>query len=102
MNAMLYRPGNDEPIAVLDNVDLFSLNDNHERSPERVYFQTKQLGTGKKQIELVRDERMTLKLEDGRTCGVLLQHSSLNAKGESVGVLRVLDNFTSEVNAEDT
>jgi hypothetical protein len=45
-------------------------------------------------VEMERDSKMTLKLEDGRTCNVLLQHSSLDSKGNAVGVLRVLGDFS--------
>jgi hypothetical protein len=44
-------------------------------------------------LELHRDEKMTLKLEDGRVANVLLQHASLDMKGQHVGVLRVLGGF---------
>lgn len=91
MNAMLYLPGKDEPIAVLDHVDVVRMNDNHKLSPERVFFRTRRFGSGKKMIELFRDAKFTLKLSDGRTCDVLVQHSSLDSKGQAVGVLRVLD-----------
>ncbi len=96
MNAMLYMPGQEKPIAVLDHVDVVSMNDNHKLSPDRVFFRTRRLGTTKKMIELVRDERLTLKLDDGRTCNVLLQHSSLDSEGQTVGVLRVLDSLSVE------
>jgi hypothetical protein len=96
MNAMLYSPGKDEPVAVLDDVSVVSLNDNHKVSPERVYFSTKKLGTGKKLLELIRDEKMTLKLDDGRTGSVLLQHTCVDSEGKSVGVLRVLDSLQVE------
>ena len=42
-------------------------------------------------VELFRDEKMTLELNDGRSCNVLMQHTCIDAKGEFVGVLRVLD-----------
>ncbi|MFN2204256.1 MAG: hypothetical protein ACK2UO_23905 [Caldilineaceae bacterium] len=96
MNAMLYTPGKDEPIAVLDDVNVVSMNDNHSASPERVFFSTKKLGTGKKLLELIRDEKMTLKLDDGRTGSVLLQHSCVDSEGKSVGILRVLDSLQAE------
>jgi hypothetical protein len=45
-------------------------------------------------VEMDRDSKMLLKLEDGRICNVLLQHSSIDSKGNAVGVLRVLDGLT--------
>ncbi len=96
MNAMLYMPGKDEPIAVLDHVDVVTMNDNHVLSPERVFFRTRVLGNTKKMIELLRHEKMTLKLADGRSGDVLLQHTSLDSVGQSVGVLRVLGSLDAE------
>lgn len=96
MNAMLYTPGKEEPIAVLDHVDVVTMNDNHTDSLQRVFFRTRRLGTGKKMIELVRDHKMTLRLADGRSGSVLLQHTSLDSEGQSVGVLRVLDSLDTE------
>lgn len=91
MNAMLYLPGKDKPIAVLDHVDVVTMNDNHAHAPDRIFYRTRRFGDGKKMIELFRDAKMTLKLSDGRTCSVLIQHSSLDSKGQFVGVLRVLE-----------
>jgi len=96
MKAMLYMPGKTEPVAVLDHVDVVQLNDNHKPAPERIFFRTRQLNASKTMVELHRDRKMTLKLDDGRTCNVLLQHQSLDSKGSAVGVLRVLDRLSSE------
>ena len=41
-------------------------------------------------VELHRDRKMTIKLEDGRSGPALITHASLDAKGQFVGVLRVL------------
>ena len=96
MKAMLYMPGKAEPVAVLDHVDVVQLNDNHKPAPERVFFRTRQLNAGKTMAELHRDRKMTLKLDDGRVCNVLLQHQSLDSTGSAVGVLRVLDRLSAE------
>lgn len=96
MKAMLYLPDKSDPVAVLDSVDIVQMNDNHKLSPERIFFRTRRLNAGKTVAELYRDAKMTLKLDDGRTCNVLIQHSSLDAKGEAVGVLRVLDRLDAE------
>jgi hypothetical protein len=100
MNAMLYMPGKDDPIAVLDHVDVVTMNDNHTLSPERVFFRTRRLGNTKKMIELVRDEKLVLKLADGRSGSVLLQHTSLDSKGQSVGVLRVVGSLNPDQTAQ--
>ena len=47
-------------------------------------------------VEMHRDSKMTLKLEDGRTCSVLLQHASMDSTGNAVGVLRVLDGLSDD------
>ena len=91
MKAMLYMPDKAEPVAVFEEVQIVKFNDNHTASPYRINFKSPRLNAGKTMIELHRDRRMTLKLEDGRSCHVLLQHSSLDSKGNAVGVLRVLD-----------
>ncbi len=96
MKAMLYMPGKTEPVAVFDHVDVVRMNDNHTAAPERIFFRSRQLNAGKTMVELHRDRKMTLKLDDGRTCSVLIQHSSLDAKGGAVGVLRVLGDLSAE------
>lgn len=90
MKAMLYLVGKDEPAAVLDEVTLVQFNDNHKISPVRVSFKSSKLNAGKTMTEMHRHEKMQLRLEDGRTAEVLLQHSSLDMQGNAVGVLRVL------------
>ncbi len=96
MKAMLYLPDQSDPVAVLDHVEIVQLNDNHKLAPERIFYRSQRLSAGKAMAELHRDAKMTLTLDDGRTCSVLLQHSSLDSKGESVGVLRVLDGLDAE------
>lgn len=91
MKAMLYMPNQADPVAVFEEVDIVKMNDNHLAAPFRITFKSPRLNAGKTMIELHRDTKMTLKLEDGRTCQVLLQHSSLDSQGNAVGVLRVLD-----------
>lgn len=93
MKAMLYMPGNNNPVATFDEVNLVEMNDNHQAAPRRFTYKTQSLNAGKTMIELHRDEKMTLKLDDGRVCSVLLQHSSLDMEGKAVGVLRVLGNL---------
>lgn len=91
MKAMLYMPNKTEPVAVFDEVNIVKFNDNHKAAPIRISYSTTALNAGKTMIELHRDAKMVLKLDDGRTCQVLLQHTSLDSKGRAVGVLRVLD-----------
>ena len=91
MKAMLYLQNKQEPVAVLDSVQIVKMNDNHTAAPYRITYQTARFNTGKAMVEFHRDEKLTLKLEDGRACQVILQHTSLDSKGLSVGVLRVLD-----------
>ena len=91
MKAMLYMPNQADPVAVFEEVAIVKMNDNHLTDPIRITFKSPRLNAGKTMIELHRDARMTLKLEDGRSCQVLLQHSSIDTKGNAVGVLRVLE-----------
>jgi hypothetical protein len=79
-----------EPVAVFDEIELVQMNDNHKAAPYRITYKTKRLNAGKTMLELHRDEKMTLKLEDGRQASVLLQHTSLDMQGNAIGVLRVL------------
>ncbi|HHY57785.1 MAG TPA: hypothetical protein GYA08_20365 [Chloroflexi bacterium] len=90
MKAMLYLAGKEDPAAVLDEVKLIQLNDNHKVSPLRISFKSSKFNAGKTMTELHRHEKMHLRLEDGRSADVLLQHSSLDMQGNAVGVLRVL------------
>jgi hypothetical protein len=90
MKAILYLPGKEEPTAVLDEVNIVTFNDNHKASPVRVSFKTRKFNAGKTMTELHRHEKMQIRFEDGRIADVLLQHSSLDMEGNTVGVLRVL------------
>ena len=90
MKAMLYMQDNDEPVAVLDEAQVISLNDNHKAAPTRISYKSQRLNASKTMIELHRHEKMTVKLDDGRAGQVLLQHSSLDMEGNAVGVLLVL------------
>lgn len=90
MKATLYMTGKQDPVAILDEVQVVEMNDNHRSAPLRITFSSKQLNAGKTMVELHRDTKMRLRLDDGREASVLLQHSSLDSKGNAVGVLRVL------------
>jgi hypothetical protein len=90
MKAMLYMQGQNDPVAVLDEVQIVTMNDNHKAAPQRVLYKARRLNAGKTLLELHRDAQLTLKLEDGRDAPVVLQHSSLDMQGNAVGVLRVL------------
>lgn len=90
MKAMLYLKNKPDPVATLD-VNLIKMNDNHTAAPYRITYKSPGLNAGKTMLELHRDEKMQLKLDDGRACSVLLQHTSLDMEGNAVGVLRVLD-----------
>jgi hypothetical protein len=88
---MLYLPNKQEPVAVLDEVKIVKMNDNHAAFPYRVTYLASRLNAGRTMVELQRDSKMVLKLDDGRTCNVVLQHASMDATGKAAGVLRVLD-----------
>ncbi len=90
MKGMLYFPSQDEPVAVLDDVKLIHYDDNHKAAPARAFYKSSRLNAGRTMLELQRDDRMVLKLDDGSGANVVLQHSSMDADGNSVGVLRVL------------
>ncbi len=90
MKAMLYMQDKKEPVAVLDEVNVVKMNDNHSQSPYRISFSAAKLNAGRTMIELHRDQKMRIRLDDGREANVLLQHSSLDSKGNAVGVLNVL------------
>ncbi len=90
MKAMLYMPGRKEAVAVFDEVDVVEMNDNHKAAPYRVRYKTQRLNASNVMLELHRDSKMMLKLEDGREATVLLQHSSLDMQGNAIGVFRVL------------
>jgi len=90
MKATLYMPDKKDPVAVLDEVQIVKMNDNHLQSPYRINYKSSQLNNGRVMLELYRDRKLTMRLEDGREANVLLQHSSLDSKGNAVGVLRVV------------
>lgn len=90
MKAMLYLRGKEEPAAILDEVKIVTMNDNHKLSPTRVMFKSRKFNAGRTMTELYRDEKMHVRFEDGRSADVLLQHFSLDTEGNTVGVLRVL------------
>jgi hypothetical protein len=91
MKAELYMQEKEDPVALFDEVKVVELNDNHQIAPYRVFYRSQRLNATKVMLELYRYEKMLLKMEDGRQCSVLLQHSSMDVKnGDAVGVLRVL------------
>ena len=90
MKAMLFLNDKEKPVAVLDEVTLVVMNDNHKSSPERITYKSHKLNASDTMIELHRDEKMQIKLEDGRSGSVVLQHTSFDTEGNAVGVLRVL------------
>jgi hypothetical protein len=94
MKAMLLLPNNPDPVSILEEVEIVHFNQaNHPAESIRVTYKSPRLNAGKTMVEMQRDSKMTLRLEDGRSCTVLLQHSSIDSKGNAVGVLRVLDGF---------
>ncbi len=95
MKAVLYMTDNEDPVAVFDNVNVVKMNDNHP-APYRIAYSSTKINAGKTMVEMHRDNKMTLKLEDGRTCSVLLQHASMDSQGNAVGVLRVLEGLSDE------
>ena len=90
MQAKLFMTGKEAPVAVLDEVQVMEYNDNQKEAPLRIYYKSKSLNAGKTMLELHRDEQMMLRLEDGRSADVLLQHNSMDAAGNAVGIFRVL------------
>ena len=96
MNAMLFLANSELPAAVLDEVAIVEFNDNHKAAPVRITYKAKKMNATKTMLELHRHEKMTVKLEDGRQAGVILQHASLDSDGNAVGVLRVVDNWNSQ------
>lgn len=90
MKAMLYMPNKQDPVAVFDEVQIVKMNDNHADAPYRITYHSDRLNAGKTMVELHRDTKLVLKLEDGRSLDVLLQHTSMDSEGRAVGVLRVL------------
>lgn len=96
MKGMLYMQGHSEPVAVLDDIKIVKMNDNHTLSPVRIFFESRYFNTSKVMTELHRDVKMTVRLDDGRTIDTVLQHSSLDMQGNQIGVLRVLGEMPSE------
>jgi hypothetical protein len=94
MKATLYMTGKQDPVAVLDEVNVVQMNDNHKEAPYRINFTTSQLNAGRTMVEMYRDVKMRMRLDDGREANVLLQHTSLDSKGNAVGVLRVLGDLS--------
>ena len=90
MKAMLYMAAKPDPVAVFNNVKIVKMNDNHAAAPYRIFYEADRLNAGRTMVELHRDEKMTLKLDDGRTLDVIFQDQSIDSKGNAVGVLRVL------------
>lgn len=92
MKAMLYLDRQDQPVSVLDDIKVveYGSNNHAATSHVRVFYTTKALNATKSMLELHRDRRLTLKLEDGRSGNALLQHESIDSHGNAVGVLRVL------------
>jgi len=92
MKAMLYADKMEQAVSVLDEVRIVEYGSaNHGESGQmRLYFKTKALNATKTMVELHRDMKMTVKLEDGRTGSALLSHSSMDSEGHAVGVLRIL------------
>lgn len=94
MQALLYLPNRDVPVAVLDSVTVINYNDNHKAAPTRIFYKSRKLNAGKTMLELHRDEKLTIKLDDGRRGNVLLQHTSMDTEGNAVGVLSVLGSLS--------
>ena len=90
MKAMLFLNNTEKPVAVLDEVAVVTMNDNHKSSPSRITYKSHKLNASRTMIELHRHDRMLVRLEDGRSGSVLLQHSSLDMEGNAVGVLLVM------------
>ena len=92
MKAMLYVSQVEQAVSVLDDVRIveYSSTNHADDSQGRLFFKTKALNATKMMVEMHRDQKMTVKLEDGRTGSVLLAHSSIDSEGNAVGVLRML------------
>ncbi len=83
---------NGKPLAQLDEVTI-TVFKTYETDPIRVSYASKVLGIDKAFPELQRTKALDLQLDDGRQAAVIFQHASLDAKGQQVGVLRVLGDF---------
>lgn len=90
MKAMLYLNNAESPVAVLDEVNVVEMNDNHKSFPLRITYKSQKFNAGKTMAELHRHDKMRVTLEDGRHADVVLQHASMDMAGNAVGVLRVL------------
>ena len=55
MKATLYMPGEKDPVAVLDEVTIVQMNDNHKASPVRITYKAQKLNAGKTMLELLHD-----------------------------------------------
>ena len=94
MKATLFLSNKETPVAELDEVTVVAMDDNHKSSPVRITYKSHRLNSSKTMLELHRDEKLVVKLEDGRSGSVLLQHNSLDMQGNAVGVLRVLGDLS--------
>ena len=64
MKATLFMPDKKDPVAVLDEVQIIKMNDNHLKSPYRISYKSSQLNAGRVMLELYRDRKLMMKLED--------------------------------------
>lgn len=85
---------NGKPLAQLDEVTI-AVFKTYAIDPIRVSYTSKALGIGKVFPELQRTKSLELQLDDGSQASVVFQHASLDAKGQQVGVLRVIGDFES-------
>ncbi len=92
MKAMLYMNQASQPVSILDEVKVVEYkSQNHaDHSNYRIFYKTYALNATKTMVDLHRDRRLVIKLDDGRSGDTLLQHSSIDTDGNAVGVLRVL------------
>jgi len=90
MKAELYMPEQGDPVAIFDEVKVVKMNDNHVQSQNRITYKSRRINAGRAMVELHRDVEMSLRIEDGRSCDVILQHASMDQEGNAVGVFRVL------------
>jgi len=93
MKATLYMPEQNDPVAIFDEVKIVKMNDNHVQSQNRITYKSRRINASRTMVELHRDIPLSLRLEDGRNCEVMLQHASMDQEGNAVGVLRVLGDF---------
>jgi len=93
MKAMLYMSEQDDPVAIFDEVQVVTMNDNHVKSQNRITYKSRRINAGRTMVELHREQPMSLRMDDGRVCDVLLQHASMDQEGNAVGVLRVMSDI---------